>query len=77
MKEKFIKRYKEAVLNYFYYNGDREGELIRNYIVGEYEKILNEEFDISKQEIREMYDELYLLSYDDGQLKERPQIGGV
>ena len=62
MKERFIERYKEAINKYF--NAfDSDGRMIRNYIVSEYEHILEEEFEMKHEEVREVYDELYKQRY--------------
>lgn len=64
MKERFIQRYKDALNKYFNTGkGDPDGRLIWNYIVSEYEHILEEEFGMSHEEVREIYDELYKQRY--------------
>lgn len=60
MKERFIERYKTVINKYFDTSGaDRDGRLIRNFIVDEYQKILEEEFEMSHKEVRDIYNELY------------------
>ena len=72
-KRRFIDRYKKAVMDFFYYPScDREGRIIRHYIINEYENILIDEFDVAKSELLSMYQDLYQQAYDqNGQLKER------
>lgn len=67
MKEKFIQRYKDAINKYFNtYSGDSDGRLIRNYIISEYGNILREEFGMTHEETREIYDEMYANHYMEG-----------
>jgi hypothetical protein len=62
MKDKFIGRYKAAVINYFNAT-DNDGRMVRSYVFAEYEKILEEEFGMSHEEVRKIYDELYIQKY--------------
>lgn len=55
----FITRYKNAIREYFGYRGDDEGRTIKNYIMTEYEKILEEEFDMKEEDIRNIYNSMY------------------
>lgn len=62
MKERFIGRYKAAVINYF--NAcDSDERLVKSYIFAEYERILEEEFGMSHDEVRDIYDKLYWQKY--------------
>ena len=63
MKERFIQRLKDAIETYFAYIGDVEGSIIRNYIVAEYKKILEEEFGMSHKETEAIYNEMYWNTY--------------
>lgn len=64
MKERFIKRYKDAIMKYFNTGaGDPDGSMIRNYIVNEYEHILEEEFGMKHEEAHAIYNELYIERY--------------
>ena len=64
MKERFIKRYKDAVMKYFNTGaGDPDSSMIRNYIVNEYEQILEEEFGMKHEEVHAIYNELYIERY--------------
>ena len=62
MKDKFIGRYKAAVINYFNAT-DRDGRIVKSYIFTEYENILVEEFGMDRNEVREIYDDLYKQKY--------------
>ena len=68
MKERFIKRYIAAIREYFGYTGDREGSIIKHYIMGEYEKILTEEFEMTDAEIRKIYQAEYDARYFAGKV---------
>lgn len=59
MKEKFIERYKNTIRAYFEYPGTGEGHRAILYVMNEYEKILQEEFNMTNSETRAIYDELY------------------
>ena len=59
MKERFIQRYKNAIKDYFEYPGNGEGKRAKLYILNEYEKILEEEFNMTHLATRELYDKLY------------------
>ena len=64
MKERFIQRFKKSINKYFNTGkGDPDARLIRNYIISEYEHILEEEFGMSHDETRAIYDELYRQYY--------------
>ena len=59
MKEKMRKRYKKAVWDYFSYDGDSEGRIIKHYIIREYEDILVEECGMDVDIINMMFQSLY------------------
>ena len=63
MKEKFLQRYKDAVMAYFNYPGSGEGHREKLYIADEYEKIMIEEFEMTHEELRQIYHELYWSVY--------------
>ena len=62
-KERFIQRYKDSVNNYLDHNNSDEGNRALLYISQEYEMILQDEFKVSHEEIRAIYDELYWKHY--------------
>ncbi len=66
MKEKFIKRYMDSINEYFRYTLSDDGKLVRYYIMGEYEKILHEEFDMSNEDTRNIYNSIYAGYYFKG-----------
>ena len=66
MKNIFIKRYEDAVYEYFDYTGDREGKTIRNYVCSEYKKILEDVFKMPESEISAIYQRLYAETYYKG-----------
>lgn len=59
MKERFIQRYKDKIKEYLCYHGTGEGHRAIMYVMDEYGKILEEEFGIAHEEVREIYDRLY------------------
>ena len=63
MKEKFIKRYMDSVNDYFNYDSDTDGRMVRHYVVEEYEKILEEVFEMKHEEVKAIYFELYNKKY--------------
>lgn len=63
MKERFIQRYKDKVNAYFNYTMTGEGHRAIMYVISEYEAILQDEFGMSHEEVREIYDELYKQHY--------------
>lgn len=64
MKERFIQRYKDAIIKYFNASSsDTDGRMIKNYIVSEYENILEEEFGMKHEEVHAIYNELYIERY--------------
>lgn len=58
MKEKFLKRYKAVINNYFSTKGTREDHRAALYVMNEYESILEEEFGMTHEEVKEIYNEL-------------------
>ena len=69
MKERFIQRYINAIREYLGYCGDRAGSTLRHYIMGEYEKILIEVFDMTDAEIRAIYQQEYNARYFAGKVR--------
>ena len=63
MKERFIQRYKDKVNAYFNYSMTGEGHRAIMYVMNEYEAILQDEFGVSHDEVREIYDKLYAKHY--------------
>ena len=63
MKERFIERYKNTILSYFNYKGSGEGKRAIIYVMNEYENILQEEFGLTHEEVRCIYNELYDKQY--------------
>jgi len=59
MKERFIKRYVSAIHNYFSYQPNGEGKRGWLYVLQEYELVLTEEFGMTYEEIRKIYDHEY------------------
>ena len=66
MKERFFERYENAVHEYFDYNGDDTGKLIRGYIMDEYKDILVEEFKVPEKDVSKRYHEIYAQTYYNG-----------
>lgn len=62
-KERFIQRYKDSVNEYFNHNGTGEGNRALLYVSQEYEMILQDEYGVTHEEIREIYDGLYKQHY--------------
>lgn len=62
-KERFINRYKNTIDAYFNYPGNGEGHRAILYVMEEYQRILEEEFDMSYEEVRAIYDEKYDKKY--------------
>ena len=63
-KNRFIERYKAEVIKYFNWSSsDQEGRLIQYFISREYERILKEEFDMTENEVSELYQQLYAETY--------------
>lgn len=59
MRDRFIKRYRDNILAYFSYKGTGEGRRAILYVMSEYERILEEEFNLTHEEVRSIYDEMY------------------
>lgn len=66
MKDKFIKRYKDKLHAYFSYGDIGEGHRAIMYVVSEYERILEEEFNMTHDEVRAIYDEMYANYFMEG-----------
>lgn len=66
MKDKFIKRYRDKIHAYFSYKGTGEGRRAILYVISEYERILEEEFNMTHEEVRSIYDEMYANCYMEG-----------
>ncbi len=64
IQEAFIRRYINAIRKYFDAPGcDRDGRMIRNSIIDEYQKILIEEFGMTQDEVSEIYQKEYAAKY--------------
>lgn len=79
MRDKFIKRYKQAVRDYFdtVKKSDPEIRLIKYEIVREYERILQEVFAVSHSEIEKAYEEIYWQTFGDEMNERKKEIANV
>lgn len=66
MKDRFIKRYRDNILAYFSYKGTGEGHRAILYVMNEYERILEEEFEMTHEEVRAIYNNMYKDYYMEG-----------
>lgn len=65
-RQVLIRRYENAIREYFGYEGDSQGKLVRNYIMSEYEKILVEETGLSEENVKAIYNRIYAETYFGG-----------
>ena len=63
MKDIFIQRYKDKVMDYFNWTYDSDGRMIRRGVFEEYAKILQEVFGMTEKEVSDMYHTLYAEKY--------------
>ena len=63
LKEMLTRRYIAAIKEYFNYSGDTEGRTIKNYIMDEYRKLLEEEAKMPHEDVMDIYGRIYSETY--------------